>query len=559
LAFGLTNAAHLLFEILLKFARLGYESPFNGGFMKLIALFVASTLFALNALAVKTFVYCSEGSPSAFNPQLATDGTTFNASSHTMYNTLVEFKAGSTVVEPSLAESWKVSKDGMTYTFKLRKGVKFHSNDKFKPTRDFNADDVIWTFNRQRLPDHPYAKISGGNYEYFQGMEMGKIIKDIKKIDDYTVEFTLNQKEAPFIANMAMDFASILSAEYADMMLKAKTPELVDTAPIGTGPFVFKSYAKDTIIRYTAHEQYWKGKPFIENLIFAITPDAAVRYQKLKAGECQFVAEPAPQDIDGMKANPKIKVLDMEGLNVGYLAFNTEKAPYNKKEVREAINYALNRKSYLEAIYLNRASLAKNPIPPTIWSYNKSIKDFDYNPEKAKQLLKKAGFEKGFEAEMWTLPVSRPYNPSGKKMGELMQADLAKVGIKVKLISYDWPTYLEKSKKGEHQMIQLGWTGDNGDPDNFFNVLLGCTSVQAGSNVARWCYKPFNDLIQQAKQTPDIAKRTSLYMKAQVIFKQEAPWATIAHARVYRAMASGVTGYKIHPFGTEQFEKVDLK
>lgn len=516
-------------------------------------------LFAFSAQAAKTFVYCSEGSPSSFNPQLGTDGPTFNASSHTVYNTLVEFKQGSTNVEPGLAESWTVSKDGLTYTFKLRKGVKFHASDVFKPTRDFNADDVLFSFNRQRDPKHPYNKVSGGSYEYFQGMEMDKIIKDIQKKDDYTVVFSLSQREAPFLANMAMDFASILSAEYGDAMLKAKTPEKMDNAPIGTGPFVFKSYQKDTLIRYTANADYWKGKPAIENLVFAITPDASVRSQKLKAGECHLIAEPAPQDIDALKANNKIEVLDKEGLNVGYLAFNVEKAPFSKKEVREAINYALNRKAYIEAIYMNRAALAKNPIPPTIWSYNNNTKDFDYNPEKAKELLKKAGYANGFETEMWTLPVSRPYNPAGKKMGEMMQADLAKVGIKVKLVTYDWPTYLEKSKNGEHQMIQMGWTGDNGDPDNFFNVLLGCPSIKAGSNLARWCNKSFNDLIQQAKQTPDQKKRTSLYMQAQTIFKEEAPWATLAHARVYRAMSKAVTGYQIHPFGTEQFEKVDLK
>ncbi len=524
------------------------------------AFFAALFVFVgLNANAAKTFVYCSEGSPSSFNPQLATDGPTFNASSHTIYNTLVEFKQGSTQIEPGLAEKWTVSKDGLTYTFNLRKGVKFHSNEFFKPTRDFNADDVIFSFNRQRLPDHPYAKISGGTYEYFQGMEMGKIIKDIKKKDDYTIEFLLTQREAPFLANVAMDFASILSAEYADAMMKAKTPEKVDTNPIGTGPFVLKSYQKDTLIRYTANPTYWKGVPKIENLVFAITPDASVRSQKLKAGECNLIAEPAPQDIDALKANKKVEVKEKEGLNVGYLAFNVEKGPFAKKEVREAVNYALNRKAYLEAIYMNRASLAKNPIPPTIWSYNDSVKDYDYNVEKAKALLAKAGYPNGFETEMWTLPVSRPYNPGGKKMGEMMQADLAKIGIKVKLITYDWPTYLEKSKKGDHQMIQMGWTGDNGDPDNFFNVLLGCASVKAGSNLARWCYKPFNDLIQQAKQTADTGKRTELYKKAQTIFKEEAPWVTLAHARVYRAMSSNVVNYEIHPFGTEQFEKVDLK
>lgn len=527
--------------------------------MKTALIATLALLVGFSAQAGKTFVYCSEGSPSTFNPQLATDGPTFNASSHTVYNGLVEFKHGSTEIEPALAESWTVSKDGLTYTFKLRKGVKFHTTENFKPTRDFNADDVLFSFNRQRDTNHPFHKVSGGRYEYFQGMDMAKTIRDIKKKDDLTVEFVLTKQEAPFLANLAMDFASILSSEYADNMMKAKTPEKMDTLPVGTGPFVFKSYQKDNLIRFTANSTYWKGTPKIENLVFAITPDPSVRSQKLKAGECNLIAEPAPQDIEAFKTNNKLQVMEKEGLNVGYLAFNTQKGPFAKKEVREAINYALNRKAYLEAIYMNRAALAKNPIPPTIWSYNESTKDFDYNPEKAKELLAKAGFPNGFEAEMWTLPVSRPYNPAGKKMGEMMQADLAKVGIKVKLVTYDWPTYLEKSKKGEHQMIQMGWTGDNGDPDNFLNVLLGCQSVEAGSNLARWCYKPFNDLIQQAKSVTDTKKRTELYKKAQTIFKQEAPWATLAHARVYRAMSNNVIGYKIHPFGTEQFETVDLK
>ena len=507
----------------------------------------------------KTFVYCSEGSPSSFNPQLATDGPTFNASSHTLYNTLVGFKHGSTEIEPALADSWEVSKDGLSYTFTLRKGVKYHANEFFTPTRDFNADDVLFSFNRQRLKDHPYNKIGGGGYEYFQSMEMGKIIKDIKKLDDYKIEFVLSQKEAPFLANLAMDFASILSAEYGDAMMKAGTPDKVDTDPVGTGPFIFVRYQKDTSIRYKANENYFKGAPKIKSLVFSISPDPSVRTQKLKAGECHLIAEPAPQDIEALKKESTVQVLEKEGLNVGYLAFNTEKGPYKKKEVRQAISMALNKQSYIDAIYLGRASIAKNPIPPTMWSYNDDVKDYEYNVEKAKELLKKAGYPNGFEAEMWTLPVSRPYNPFGKKMGELMQSDLAKVGIKVTLLTYDWPTYLDKAKSGAHEMIQLGWTGDNGDPDNFLNVLLGCSAVTAGSNVARWCHKPFNDLVQKAKQTTEQATRVDLYKKAQVVFKEEAPWVTLAHAKVYRALRSNVQGYTIHPFGTESFELVELK
>jgi dipeptide transport system substrate-binding protein len=529
---------------------------------KFICIGLFTTLISINVFSAtegKNFVYCSEGSPSTFNPQLGTDGPTFNASAEAVYNTLVEFKRGTTEVEPGLAESWKVSADGLKITFKLRKGVIFHSSSSFKPTREFNADDVIFSFNRQRDPKHPFHKVSGGGYEYFTSMEMGALIKDIKRIDNNTVEFVLTKKEAPFLANLGMAFASILSAEYGEQLLKAGTSDKMDINPIGTGPFVFESYQKDTIIRYKANAGYWKGAPKIAKLIFAITPDPSVRFQKLKAGECHLIAEPAPADLPAMRQNAKIKVLEREGLNVGYLAFNTEKKPFNNVDVRRAINMALNRASYLDAIYMGNAAAAKNPIPPTIWSYNKTTKEYDYNTAKAKELLAKAGFPNGFETEIWTLPVSRPYNPSGKKMGELMQADLAKIGIKVKLVSYDWPTYLEKSKKGEHQMVQLGWTGDNGDPDNFLNVLLGCSAVKSGSNVARWCDQGFNKLVSEARQTTNKNKRVELYQKAQVIFKDQAPWATLAHARVFRATASNVVGYEIHPFGTENFETVDLK
>jgi dipeptide transport system substrate-binding protein len=505
-----------------------------------------------------TFVYCSEGSPSAFNPQIATDGATFNAASKTLYDRLVAFKYGETALEPGLAERWEVSPDGLSVTFFLRKGVKFHQTEFFTPTRDFNADDVLFSFNRQRLKDHPFHPVSGGNYEYFNSMDMGTIIKDIVKVDDYQVVFKLGQKDAPFLANMGMDFTAILSQEYANQLMAQGKAEQIDQQPIGTGPFILKSYAKDTMIRYESHEQYYDGAPAIKKMVFAITPDASVRYQKLKAGECHFINEPAPADLAAMKTDNQLQVMSQEGLNVGYLAMNTEKAPFNNKLVRKAINHALNRPSYIEAIYLGNAVVAKNPIPPTMWSYEKNQVDYDFNIETAKKLLAEAGFPNGFKTQLWTLPVSRPYNPNGKKMGEMMQADLAKVGIDVTLVTFDWPTYLAKSRKGEHDLIQLGWTGDNGDPDNFLNVLLGCTAVTSGSNVSRWCDQAFNDLIDQAKQLSDFAVRTSLYEQAQRVFKDEAPWVTLAHSVVHKAMSAKVQGYKINPFGQDIFTKVTL-
>jgi dipeptide transport system substrate-binding protein len=546
-----------------------------GGLMKLTERFAVqgsglfvSVLFLSIALlatgesasaAAKTLVYCSEGSPSTFNPQLATDGPTFNASARAVYNRLVEFERGGTKVQPGLAESWTVSKDGKQFTFKLRPNVAFQTTAYFKPTRPLNADDILFTFNRMLKADHPYHKVSGGTYEYFTSMDMQNLIKNIEKVDEHTVRFDLSRPEVPFLANLAMDFASILSAEYGEQLLKAKTPERMDNEPVGTGPFIFQKYVKDSTIRYIGNPTYFEGKPAVEQLVFAITKDASVRVQKAKAGECDIVAEPPTADLKALRTNTALTVLEQEGLNVGYLAFNVEKPPFDKVEVRQAISHALNRASYIDAIYLGNAVLAKTPIPPSMWSHSEALMTYDYNQEKAKQLLKKVGLEKGFDATLWWIPISRPYNPNGKKMAEMMQADLAKVGIKVNLVSFDWSTYLAKARNGEHQMIMSGWTGDNGDPDNFLSVLLGCPAVKQGSNVARWCRQSYQHLIELARTTPDMKKRTQYYHEAQGIFGLEAPWVPLAHAKVFKIVSRRVVGYKMSPFGTDSFYGVSLK
>jgi len=523
----------------------------------------ALVLFVSLALAAgawaKTLVFCSEGSPEGFNPSLYTSGTTFDASARNVFNGLVEFERGGTKVLPGLAESWEVTPDGMTYTFHLRKGVKFHTTKNFTPTREFNADDVLYSFERQWKADHPYHKVSGGQYEYFVSMDMPGLLKSIDKLDAYTVRFQLTRPEAPFLANLGMPFASILSAEYADAMLKAGTPEKVDLEPVGTGAFQLVAYQKDAVIRYKANSDYWEGVAPIDTLIFAITPDASVRYQKLKANECQVMPYPNPADLDAMRKDPVVNLLQKEGLNVGYLAFNTEKKPFTDKRVRQALNYAVNKQAILDAVFQGAGKAAKNPIPPTIWSYNDAVKDYPYDPAKAKKLLAEAGYPNGFETDIWAMPVQRPYNPNARRMAELLQADFEKVGVVAKIVSFEWGEYLKRSKVGEHQTVLLGWTGDNGDPDNFLFVLLGCEAAKDSANRARWCNKEFDDLLMKAKQTADVAQRTKLYEQAQVLFKEEAPWVTIAHSVVFQPVRKEVVDFRIDPFGGNVFYGVDLK
>jgi dipeptide transport system substrate-binding protein len=525
------------------------------------ALIVPAALaLACGVAAAKTLVYCSEGSPENFYPAVNTTGTSFDVTTQ-VYNTIVEFERGGTKVVPGLAEKWDISADGLEYTFHLRKGVKWHNTNKnFKPTRDFNADDFIFMIERQWKENDPFFKVTSTNHSYFNDMGMAKLLKSVDRVDDYTVKIVLNKAEAPFLSNLAMQYAGIQSKEYAIAMLKAGTPEKVDQDPIGTGPFYLVQYQKDAIIRFKAFPQYWAGKAKIDDLVFAITPDASVRWAKLQKGECHVMPYPNPADLDAIRKDPNVQVLEQPGLNIGYLAYNTQKKPFDDVRVRKAINMAINKKAIIDAVYLTAGVPAKNPIPPTQWSYNDAIKDDPYDPEAAKKLLAAAGLPNGFTTDLWAMPVQRPYNPNAKRIAELMQADLAKIGVKAEIKTFEWGEYRKRMQNGEHQMGMLGWTGDNGDPDNFLYSLLGCASAQSnGSNVAKFCYQPYEDLVLKAKSLPKQADREALYKQAQVIFKEQAPWFTIAHAVQLGPIRKEVIDYKLSPFSRHTFYGVDIK
>lgn len=519
---------------------------------------LACSISSLQVAFASTLVYCSEGSPETFNPQLSTSGTTFDASSRQIYNRLVEFKPGTTEIVPGLALRWDVSKDGLEYTFHLRQKVRFHSTGYFTPSRHFNADDVLFSFNRQRNTSDPWYKVSGGVYKYYNDMEFNSLISDVIKLDDYQVKVVLSMPDSPFLSNMAMDFASILSKEYADAMMKAGMPEQLDLKPVGTGPFMFVKYEKDAFIRYQAHPAYWRGREKIDKLVFAITVDPSVRYARLRAGECHVMAYPLPTDIKSMKNNPSIVVDEQPGLNTAYWAFNLQKPPFDKARVRQAMNYAINRQAILDVIYQGTGTIAYSVIPPGIWSWKGPDNTYVYNPDRAKKLLAEAGYTEGFEIDLWAMPVQRPYNPNARKMAVLMQQDLQKIGIKANIVTYEWGTYLKKSRDGEHQTILLGWTGDNGDPDNFFTPLLSCAAKETGNNRSFWCNKQFDDLISLARIEQDKAKRTKLYRLAESIFKQDAPWMTIAHSVRYQPYLKNVQGLRIDPFGGIYFTGVSL-
>ena len=219
------------------------------------------------------------------------------------------------------------------------------------------------------------------------------------------------------------------------------------------------------------------------------------------AGECDVAPYPNPADIAMLKTNPDVTLLEQAGLNIGYMGYNTTIAPLDKPEVRHALNQAIDRESLIKALFQDAgATPADNLIPPTMWSWNKDVKVDAYDPEAAKKVLADAGLK---EIQLWASDRVRPYNPNFQRAAELIQADWAKVGVTATIVNYEWTKYREEGKKKDRPgAFQIGWTGDNGDPDNFFATLFSCSAIGV-SNYSSWCDKEFEDLIQKAKTTSE--------------------------------------------------------
>ncbi|PYG77656.1 MULTISPECIES: ABC transporter substrate-binding protein [unclassified Pseudomonas] len=523
----------------------------------LSALLALGLISQSPASLANSLVFCSEGSPAGFDTAQYTSATD-NDAAEPIYNRLVEFERGGTAVHPALATRWEVSDDGLHYTFHLREGVKFHSNKAFTPSRDFNADDVLFTFNRMLDKGHPFRKAYPAEFPYFISMGLDKNIAHVEKIDPMTVAFTLNTVDAAFIQNLAMSFASILSAEYADQLMVSGRPSDINHWPIGTGPFVFQRYQKDSQIRFKGNKDYWAPNEVkIDNLVFSINIDPSVRIQKLRRNECQVTLHPRPADLPALKVDSKLQVLQQPGFNLGYIAYNTQHPPFDRLEVRQAMDMAVNKAAIIQAVYQDSGQLAVNAMPPTQWSYDESLKDAPYDPEKAKQLLQQAGVKPGTEVTLWAMPVQRPYNPNAKLMAEMLQADWNKLGFQVRIVSYEWGEYLKRMKSGEHDIALIGWTGDNGDPDNWLGTLYSCDAI-GSNNYSLWCDPQYDSLVKQAKQVTDRTQRTALYQQAQQRLKQQVPITPVAHSTVNQPLSVKVSQFKVSPFGRNDFSGVSV-
>lgn len=507
----------------------------------------------------KSLAVCTEASPEGFDVVQYTSAVTADAAGETVFNRLLAFKPGTTELEPSLAQRWDVSDDGLTYTFYLRPDVAFHRTEYFTPSRTMNADDVLWSFNRQLDKSHPWHDSAARGYGFFDSMGLGELISRVEKLDEMTVRFTLTRPEAPFLADLAMPFTSIYSAEYAGQLLAAGKQNQLNALPIGTGPFVFTRYAKDAQVRFKGNPDYFDGKPELDNLIFAITLDPNVRLQRVRANECQLALYPKPQDVALLKQDANLAVDEIDALLTTYVAINTSRKPLDDARVRQAINLAIDKTSLLGAVFgPGAASPAVMPYPPTLLGYNHDIEGWPHDPERARALLVEAGV-KDLKIDLFIRNGSSPTIPNPGVAAQMMQADMAKAGITLTIRSLEWGELLKRAKGGEHDLVLLGWAGDNGDPDNFLSPNLSCAAAETGENQARWCDPAFESLIGEARAANGADERSVLYQKALAVFHSQSPWIPLAHPKLFNVRRTTVEGYVISPMSNNNFAKTRVR
>ncbi|PKM20681.1 MAG: ABC transporter substrate-binding protein [Gammaproteobacteria bacterium HGW-Gammaproteobacteria-15] len=494
-------------------------------------------------------VYCSEGSPESFNPQLVTSGTTIDAISQQLYDRLLDIDPQSGELKPLLATQWQVNDNGTVYEFTLRPDVQFHQTEYFSPSRAFNSEDVVFTFNRIMEKNHPFHYQGGGNYPFFQSVDWANLVERVVATSNNTVRFELSRPDSSFLSNLATDFAAILSAEYGAAVLEQGQPGRIDSHPVGTGPFRFKEYQKDVLIRYYRHKTYWRELAKPEQLVFDIVPNNARRMAKLFTHECDVVAFPRVAELGLISQRPDVDVQESTSMNVGFWAFNTAKPPFDNAKVRLALAMAINREAILQAVYFGYATAANSVLPPTSWAYNAELPQLPFDQTQAKALLAEAGYANGFSMDIWAMPVQRLYNPNALKMAEMMQADLAQIGVRATIVSYEWNSFRRKLSNNEHDSVLIGWSADNADPDNFFRPLLSCSAAQTGTNRANWCDANFDRLISQALLTSDQKQRRSYYMAAQQYLAEQMPLLSIAHSQRFQALNSDISGIDINPYG----------
>ncbi|MGM0602930.1 MAG: ABC transporter substrate-binding protein [Bacillota bacterium] len=525
---------------------------------KLISILLAAVLiFGLSAVGLAesdkyggVWKDALQSNPPQMDPAQSTD-TTSAEMVYQLFETLVEYDSEGNVT-PLLAESWDISEDAQTYTFHLREGVHFHAETEGgTPTanggREVTAEDWVWTFNYLTSPETKSPRayfidvIKG--YEAYRNGEADHLA-GVKAVDKYTLEIELKEPFAPFLGTLAYNTFVVMPKEDVN-----KWGEDWNFHPVGTGAFKFESWEQDSVVRMSRNDNYWMKDedgnqlPYMDALEFRIIPDYTMMWEEFQIGNIYQTYVDDPFYLDA-KENYSDTFYELPQLGTYYYGMNVEKEPFDDKRVRQAMNYAINREMMIELVQNGRNTPAKGIIPPSMFGYNEDLEGYEYDPEKAKELLTEAGYPDGFE-------VTFQYNTSQqhKRIAEALQAQYRQVGINIKLQSLDWGSHLDSVERGEASFFRMGWVADYNDPDNFLYVLLHSNNIGPEGNYARFSNERFDTLTQYARLETDPEERKKAYQQAEQIAVEEAPWVFIYHYTAHSLVQPYVNNYVLPAFG----------
>jgi peptide/nickel transport system substrate-binding protein len=510
-----------------------------------LALLVVLTAGAPTAPAqsASTLVVGLVAEPVALDPAQVTDLNS-NRVGRRVVETLVAFADESTQIVPGLAESWTISKDGLTYTFKLRKGIAFHDGT------PFNARAVKFSIERQINPEHPANKL--GKYPfaaYFFGN-----VKAVEAMDESTVRFVLKEPRASFLAIMTAGAASIVSPTAA---MKAGQDYAV--SPVGTGPFKFASWDRGQRVVLEKNPSYWRYPVKVDRVIFRPVTEDQARLTELLTGGLDLIVGTPPDFVAQLENHPKVTLQKQVGAHVWYLGFNNTKKPFDDKRVRQALNYAVNKEAIVRDVLKGTGAVSKGPVLPGTWGDEGGLKAFPYDPERAKKLLAEAGLASGFSTTLW-VPESGSGMQSPVAMSTIIQSNLKAVGVNVTLQTMEWGTFLAKLRTKEQDMFALSWMAGSEDPDLVMYPLLHSSQwTPVGPNRALYKNARLDEVLAQARLVTDQAKRAELYREAQRLLHDDPPWIFIDHEVQTAAFAKRVQGFKLHPSFDLRVETISLK
>ncbi|MCD7772928.1 MAG: ABC transporter substrate-binding protein [Ruminococcus sp.] len=485
-----------------------------------------------------TLVYAQGADPRGLDPQIVDDGESAKVTNQ-IYEGLLQYEDDSTEVKACLAKDWEISDDGLVYTFYLQEGVKFHDGT------DFNAEAVKYNVERNTInktEDMTYADFVWG---YVSGVEV---------VDEYTVNITLSQPSTPFLANLAMVFGAPMvsptAAEEGDLM----------NEPVGTGPYKFVEWKKDQYVKLEANEDYWNedGKAQITNVVIRTIEDASTKILELQSGDVDIIDGIDTNQVASLESDSNITVNTTPGMNINYMAYNAERLD---KETRVALSQSVNVEELVAGLYNGYAEVATTILPTFVPGYSADVTQIAYDPDAAKATLEEKGVT---SLHVITYTNARPYNTAtGQTLTEAIQGYFSEVGVEVEIDSYDWTTYKDKAIAGDYDICFYGWSGDNGDPDNFLNLL---SDTNAGMNVARFnlaaneddqeAYTAYAEMISEAAQEPTGDSRNAMYAEMEQYVADLALWLPISHQQDITACKANVQNFQYHCTATVKLYKV---